>query len=97
MQRRFWSKNIKPGSPSSNGSGYASAEMDRAIEAMQEEGDVQKRREHIFEMQRIAQDDVASITLLELKFYGIYDRRVQGLRQGPLTFYSTLADAWLQA
>lgn len=97
VQRRFWSKNIKPGSPSSNGSGYASAEMDRAIEAMQEEGDVQKRREHIFEMPRIAQDDVASITLLELKFYGIYDRRVQGLRQGPLTFYSTLADAWLQA
>ncbi|VFR17813.1 Oligopeptide ABC transporter, periplasmic oligopeptide-binding protein OppA (TC 3.A.1.5.1) [plant metagenome] len=97
VQRRFWSKNIKPGSPSSNGSGYSSPEMDRAIEAMQEEGDVEKRKAHIFEMQRIAQEDVASITLLELQFYGIYNKRLQGLRAGPLTFYSTLADAWLQS
>lgn len=95
VQRRFWSKNIKPGSTSSNASGYASPQMDAAIEAMQQEGDLAKRRAHAFEMQRIAQADVASITLLELKFYSVHSSQVKGLPEGPLGAYLSWSGAWL--
>jgi peptide/nickel transport system substrate-binding protein len=42
------------------------------------------------------QTEVPSINLLELKFFGFYSSKIAGLREGPMLFYSTLADAWLQ-
>ncbi|MFF7710957.1 ABC transporter substrate-binding protein [Pseudomonas sp. NPDC007930] len=96
VTRRFWSKNIKPGTPSSNNSGYANPEMDRIIEGIQEEGDVAKRKLLIDQMQALVQTDVPSVNLLELKFFGFYSSQLQGLRKGPLLFYSSLADAWLE-
>lgn len=96
VTRRFWSKNIKPGTPSSNNSGYANPEMDRIIEGIQEEGDVAKRKLLIDQMQVLVQTDVPSVNLLELKFFGFYSSQLQGLRKGPLLFYSSLADAWLE-
>lgn len=96
VTRRFWSKNIKPGTPSSNSSGYSNPEMDRIIEGIQEEGNVDKRRQYIWDMQELVQTDVASVNLLELKFYGFYSNKLQGLRKGPMLFYSSLADAWLE-
>ncbi|MDR5784838.1 ABC transporter substrate-binding protein [Caballeronia sp. LZ065] len=96
VTRRFWSKNIKQGVPSSNASSYANPQMDRIIEGIQEEGDVAKRKALIDEMQLLVQTDVPSINLLELKFFGFYSNRLKGLRKGPMLFYSTLADAWLQ-
>ena len=38
VTRRFWSKNIKPGTPSSNASSYSNPKMDSMIEDIQEEG-----------------------------------------------------------
>ncbi|MBD1551271.1 ABC transporter substrate-binding protein [Pseudomonas typographi] len=96
VTRRFWSKNIKPGTPSSNNSGYSNPEMDRIIEGIQEEGDVAKRKLLIDQMQELVQTDVPSVNLLELKFFGFYSSKLQGLRKGPLLFYSSLADAWLE-
>lgn len=96
VTRRFWSKNIKPGTPSSNSSGYSNPEMDRIIEGIQEEGEVEKRKQFIWQMQELVQTDVASVNLLELKFYGFYAKKLQGLRKGPMLFYSSLADAWLE-
>ncbi len=96
VTRRFWSENIKPGTPSSNDSGYSNPEMDRIIEGIQQEGDVEKRQQYIWQMQELVQTDVASVNLLELKFFGFYSKKLQGLRKGPMLFYSTLADAWLE-
>ncbi len=96
VTRRFWTKNIKPGTPSSNSSGYSNPEMDHIIEGIQEEGDVAKRKQYIDRMQELVQTDAASINLLELKFFGFYSKKLQGLRKGPMLFYSSLADAWLE-
>ncbi|MGF6573723.1 peptide/nickel transport system substrate-binding protein [Paraburkholderia sp. GAS333] len=96
VTRRFWSKNIKQGVPSSNASSYSNPQMDRIIEGIQEEGDVAKRKVLIDQLQEFVQNEVPSINLLELKFFGFYSSRLQGLRKGPMLFYSTLADAYLQ-
>ncbi|MES2188042.1 MAG: ABC transporter substrate-binding protein [Pseudomonadota bacterium] len=95
VERRYWSKNIRKGSVSSNACRYASPEMDRIIEAIHDEVNPAKRKALIGDMQTLAQVDVPSINLLELNFYAVYSKRLQGLREGPLRFYSTLADAWL--
>jgi peptide/nickel transport system substrate-binding protein len=55
VTRRFWSKQIKPGSTSSNASGYATPEMDHAIEGLVSEADPIKRKPFIDAMQLIAQ------------------------------------------
>ncbi|MDR5740031.1 ABC transporter substrate-binding protein [Caballeronia sp. LZ016] len=97
VTRRFWSKNIKQGVPSSNASSYSNPQMDKIIEGIQEEGDVAKRKVLIDQLQQFVQTEVPSINLLELKFFGFYSSKIAGLRKGPMLFYSTLADAWLQA
>ena len=55
-----------------------------------------KRKVLIDDLQKLVQTDVASINLLELKFFGFYSAKLQGLRKGPMLFYSSLADAWLE-
>ncbi|MEK6420841.1 MAG: ABC transporter substrate-binding protein [Burkholderia gladioli] len=95
VTRRFWSKNIKQGVPSSNASSYSNPEMDRIIEGIQDEGDVARRKVWIDRLQDFVQAEVPSINLLELKFFGFYSARLQGLRKGPMLFYSSLADARL--
>ncbi|PUA20658.1 ABC transporter substrate-binding protein [Glaciimonas sp. PCH181] len=96
VTRRFWSKNIKDGTPSSNASNYSNPAMDRIIEGIQEEGDIARRKILIDQMQELVQTDVASINLLEIKFFGFYSKKLHGLRKGPMLFYSSLADAWLE-
>lgn len=97
VTRRFWSKNIKQGVPSSNASSYFNPQMDKIIEGIQEEGDVAKRKVLIDQLQEFVQTEVPSINLLELKFFGFYSKQVRGLRKGPMLFYSTLADVSLRA
>ncbi|WP_414447265.1 ABC transporter substrate-binding protein [Burkholderia sp. 22PA0099] len=96
VTRRFWSKNIKQGVPSSNASSYSNPEMDRIIEGIQDEGDVARRQVWIERLQDFVQAEVPSINLLELKFFGFYSAQLQGLRKGPMLFYSSLADARLK-
>ena len=66
VHRRFWSQAIKTGTPWSNASGYAKPEMDAIIDAIQTEGDASRRVSLIHQLQRLAQADLPSITLLEL-------------------------------
>ncbi|PLZ02161.1 ABC transporter substrate-binding protein [Burkholderia sp. WAC0059] len=95
--RRFWSKNIISGAAWSNGSGYASPEMDRVIETIQNEQDPQKRTQAIYRMQVIAQRDLPSISLAELKFFRIYARSLQGVNTTPIGVYASLDDVSLGA
>jgi len=78
--RRYWSRAIKPGTISSNASGWSSPEVDRVIEAMQVETDPLKRRAQIDQLQVIAQTEVPSVNLLEPKFFSIRSARVRATR-----------------
>ncbi|MDR5836038.1 ABC transporter substrate-binding protein [Caballeronia sp. LZ034LL] len=95
--RRYWSKNIIAGAAWSNGSGYASPEMDQVIETIQNEQDPQKRTQAIHQLQVIAQRDVPSINLGELKFFRIYSRRLQNVNTTPIGVYASLGDVSLSA
>jgi peptide/nickel transport system substrate-binding protein len=93
--RRYWSKNIIAGAAWSNGSGYASPEMDQVIETIQNEQDPQKRTQAIHQLQVIAQRDVPSINLGELKFFRIYSKRLQNVNTTPIGVYASLGDVGL--
>ncbi|SDV46500.1 ABC transporter substrate-binding protein [Chitinasiproducens palmae] len=92
VHRRFWSKAIIKGAPWSNGSGYTSAEMDSIIEATHAEVDVAKRQALIHRMQALAQKDLPSISLLELKFFRLYSKRLEGVNVTPIGVYASLGD-----
>ncbi|MDR5836043.1 ABC transporter substrate-binding protein [Caballeronia sp. LZ034LL] len=91
VTRRYWSKQIKPGSTSSNASGYSTPEMDRAIEGLVSEADPVKRKPFIDAMQLIAQQQVPSINLLELHLYSIHAASLKGFSPTPVGAYSSLA------
>jgi peptide/nickel transport system substrate-binding protein len=91
VTRRYWSRQIKPGSTSSNASGYATQEMDRAIEGLVSEADPVKRKPFIDTMQLIAQQQVPSINLLELHLYSIHAANLTGFSTTPMGAYSSLA------
>src|SRR6266702_2583948 len=88
--RRFWSKNIISGAAWSNGSGYTSPEMDHVIETIQAEQDPEKRTQAIHQLQVIAQRDLPSISLAELKFFRIYSRSLQNVNTTPIGVYASL-------
>jgi peptide/nickel transport system substrate-binding protein len=96
VARRFWSKNIISGAPWSNGSGYASPQMDAVIEEIQTEQDTAKRMDAIHRMQVIAQQDVPSITLAELKFFRIYSKHLKNVNTTPSGVYDALNDVVIQ-
>ncbi|TDR04889.1 ABC transporter substrate-binding protein [Paraburkholderia silvatlantica] len=91
VTRRYWSKSIKPGSTSSNATGYATPEMDRAIEGLVTVSDPVARKPFIDQLQQIAQEQVPSVNLLELHFYAIHAASLNGFSNTPMGAYSSLA------
>ena len=83
VHRRFWSKAIKKGTPWSNASGYSNEKADALIDTIQTEGDVVKRRQAIHALQRLAQTDLPSITLLEQHPFRVFSSRLSGVNVNP--------------
>jgi len=93
--RRYWSKAILKGVAWSNGPGYSNPEADRLIETSFTENDPAKRRALLVELQKIAQDDLPSINLLELQHFSIVSSRVRGLSTVRDGHSKALRDVWL--
>lgn len=91
VTRRYWTKAIKPGSTSSNATGYSTPEMDRAIEGLVSVSDPVARKPFIDQLQQIAQEQVPSVNLLELHFYAIHATSIGGFSNSPMGAYSSLA------
>jgi peptide/nickel transport system substrate-binding protein len=91
VTRRYWTKAIKPGSTSSNATGYSTPEMDHAIEGLVTVSDPAARKPFIDQMQQIAQEQVPSVNLLELHFYAIHASSVGGFSNSPMGAYASLA------
>lgn len=83
VHRRFSSQAIKTGTPWSNASGYSSPKTDAIIAGIQSEGDAQRRRGLIHDLQRAAQEDLPSITLLELQPFRVFSSRLRGVNVNP--------------
>lgn len=92
VQRMFWSKNIRKGVPYSNGSGYASPEMDALLEASQNEIDPAKRRELFNKMQVLAMTDLSIIPIINVDYTTVYNKRVKGLTDDLEGVFGTYAN-----
>lgn len=68
VQRLFWSKALQKSVVFTNASGYSSTEMDRILEAAQDENDATKRKALYLDMQRLAMTDLPVIPLMETRF-----------------------------
>lgn len=93
--RVFWSKTILKDVPWSNGSGYSNPAMDGLIEAAHEAATEERRVELYKKVQRQAQADLPSFTLLENRMYTIASQRLKGLAIGSDSAYDSLKNAWL--
>jgi peptide/nickel transport system substrate-binding protein len=94
IHRQFWSKAASPGIPWTNDTGYASLDMDRAIEASQREGDPVKRAAEFHELQRLAMTDLPVLPLVELAHFTVYSRRLAGVPVTADAALTSLKDVW---
>ena len=95
VQRLYWSGAIRKGVPFSNSSGYSNPELDKIWEQTQVEPDPAKRKALFAEMQKIVQNDLPIIPLLESKYFTVYNRKLHDhtvTADGP---YGSFADAYL--
>lgn len=77
VQRVYWSKAFQKGVSFSNTSGYANADVDRALEAAQIEPDPARRAQHYQAFQRQVQQDLPEIPLVEVQHVTLAHRRVR--------------------
>jgi len=94
--RRYWSKAILKSVAWSNGPGYSNPEADRLIEASFVENNPEKRRDLLVQLQKLAQDDLPSINLLELQHFSVVSRRVHGLSTDRDGYSKSFARIWLE-
>lgn len=95
LTRLYWSKAVSPGVPYISATGYASADMDRTIEAYQRELDPAKRIKLFGDVQRLAMQDLPLLPLMDAPFYTLYNRRVHGLDFDPDGARSSLKNVWI--
>lgn len=94
--RRYWSKAIKDGVPWSNATQYADPKTDAVIEAIAREADP-KRQEYIDELQRIAQTDLPSISLVAISIIRVYSAKLEGVNVTPVGASASLKDVRFKA
>ena len=92
VQRFYWSKNIKKGVVFSNGSGYASPEMDAIIEAAQVAVDPAARKALFHKMQVQAMTDLPIIPICTENYVAIYNKRLKGFESEKEGILGNFAD-----
>lgn len=94
--RVYWSKTILKGIPWSNASGYNSPEMDALIEGAHNASSEAQRVDIYKKVQRLAQIDLPSFTLMENRPWTVSSRKLHGLKVGSDACYDSLSSAWLE-
>ncbi len=97
LQRFYWSKAAKSGSPFVNAGGYASPAMDAILEKAAVEVDVNKRKDLFFAFQKLAMTDLPILPLLDLDYPSIISTRVHGVMDWPEGLRGNFSDVWLAA
>ncbi|WP_061026991.1 ABC transporter substrate-binding protein [Bradyrhizobium sp. CCH5-F6] len=95
IQRFYWSKNIVPGVAFSNGSGYSSAEADKALEDAQTEVDPAKRAALFRDFQKIVMTDLPLFPIADARYITIKSKTVMNIEVDPLGAHGSFAEAYL--
>ena len=96
VQRIYWSKNIHPGVPFSNASGYRSVEMDQLIESIQAEHNEARRLALIHRLQAVAQFDLPVLPPFDMPFFTLANRRIVNHTLPADGLYASFAEVWLK-
>lgn len=94
VARLFWSKNIRPGVPFSNVTPYDDPAIDAAIEQSLVEVDPVKRKEQWSVVQKLAQEKLQILYLLEARYFTIFNTSVHDHTLGADAPFSSLAGAY---
>jgi peptide/nickel transport system substrate-binding protein len=95
IQRFYWSKNIVPGVAFSNGSGYNSADADKALEDAQTEVDPAKRAALFRDFQKIVMMDLPLFPIADARYITIRSKTVMNAEVDPLGAHGSFAEAYL--
>ncbi|RWR27691.1 ABC transporter substrate-binding protein [Sinirhodobacter populi] len=90
LPRLYWSKAAKQGVSYVNASGYVNAELDKVIEDLQFELDVEKRKALFTRFQQIAQTDLPILPLFEVQHFSLINKKVSGVPVVPEGFNASL-------
>lgn len=97
LQRFYWSKAARVGSPFVNASGYASPAMDKILEEAAVETNPAKRKGLFHDFQKLAMTDLPILPLLDLDYTCILSKRVHDVMGMPEGIRGSFADVWLSA
>jgi peptide/nickel transport system substrate-binding protein len=95
VQRAYWSQNIRPGAPFTNGTHFRNADVDRLFEAAAEELNPATRRQQFIDIQRILATELPVLPLVAIDQFTVVNRRVQNHAVLADGVYSSFADVWL--
>ncbi len=95
VQRLYWSQAFKPGIAFSNGSHYSNPEVDSLLEQASVENDPARRAELFKQFQRIVEQELPDLNLMQLKRLTIYNTRVHNHLTDIQGVNGSLADLWL--
>jgi peptide/nickel transport system substrate-binding protein len=93
----FWTKTIARGRTNTNAYDYHSDTMDKVIEALGVETDLARRKSLVFEMQRIAAEDLPLIFLVEPASINTISNRVHNAPTNQIFTMTNWSDVWMDA
>ena len=97
VQRQYWSKAIRPGTPWVNGTRWTSPKVDELLEAAAVEPDPKRRNELYHEFQKIVVEASQIVWVMELDFTTVYNRKLQNAVISPLGVNTSFDGAWMKA
>lgn len=97
VQRQYWSKAIRPGTPWVNGTRWTSPKVDELLEAAAVEADPKKRNALYHEFQKIVVEASQIVWVMELQFTTVYNRKLQNAVISPLGVNTSFDSAWMTA
>ncbi|MEZ2410360.1 ABC transporter substrate-binding protein [Bosea sp. RCC_152_1] len=97
VQRLFWTKNIKKGTPFSNGANYSNPDVDALFEAAAIEPDLSKRQELFRKVQHLLVRDLPHHELVAQKNITVFNKRVKNHTVSANGLRANFADLYLEA
>lgn len=97
VQRQYWSKAIRPGTPWVNGTRWTSPKVDQLLEAAAIEPDHKKRNALYHEFQKQVVEASPIVWVMELKFTTVYNKKFHDLIISPLGVNTSFDRGWMSA
>jgi len=96
VQRAYWSKNIVPGTPFTNGTHFKNAEVDKLFESVAIEQNAAKRKTQFASLQKLLATELPVLPLVAIDQFTLVNKRVQNHATLADGVYSGFSDVWIK-